>query len=178
MRRTAKGVIVATMVAAAGITVYGSSHREALAILNEPCADNTDTFAWVSNQTHDTLNLMSLGGLAVAIGLIIDDTVVVIENIARHLAEGQSGDAAVDQARLADRGSWLQQDQRVSRQMRERMLEHLQHRGFAGGERCGPVTAIARRLPLRTKPISVGMGAMCNATWPPTRSFKAGPVPR
>ncbi len=35
-----------------------------------------------------TLNLMSLGGLAVAIGLIIDDTVVVIENIARHLSMG------------------------------------------------------------------------------------------
>ncbi|HWE39839.1 MAG TPA: efflux RND transporter permease subunit [Isosphaeraceae bacterium] len=48
--------------------------------------------------TGDTLNLMSLGGLAVAIGLIIDDTVVVIENIARHLAEGQTGDAAVDLA--------------------------------------------------------------------------------
>ncbi len=48
--------------------------------------------------TGDTLNLMSLGGLAVAIGLIIDDTVVVIENIARHLAEGQSGDEAVDLA--------------------------------------------------------------------------------
>src|SRR5262245_735494 len=36
----------------------------------------------------ETLNLMSLGGLAVAIGLIIDDTVVVIENIARHLSSG------------------------------------------------------------------------------------------
>jgi len=48
--------------------------------------------------TGDTLNLMSLGGLAVAIGLIIDDTVVVIENISRHLAEGQAGDAAVDAA--------------------------------------------------------------------------------
>ena len=48
--------------------------------------------------TGDTLNLMSLGGLAVAIGLIIDDTVVVIENIARHMAEGQTGDAAVDRA--------------------------------------------------------------------------------
>src|SRR5205814_1213552 len=35
-----------------------------------------------------TLNLMSLGGLAVAIGLIIDDTVVVVENIARHLERG------------------------------------------------------------------------------------------
>ena len=46
----------------------------------------------------DTLNLMSLGGLAVAIGLIIDDTVVVIENIARHLAEGQTGDEAVNLA--------------------------------------------------------------------------------
>jgi multidrug efflux pump subunit AcrB len=34
-----------------------------------------------------TLNLMSLGGLAVAIGLIIDDTVVVVENIARHLEQ-------------------------------------------------------------------------------------------
>src|SRR5207245_9632607 len=33
----------------------------------------------------ETLNLMSLGGLAVAIGLIIDDTVVVIESISRHL---------------------------------------------------------------------------------------------
>src|SRR3954452_23957560 len=38
-----------------------------------------------------TLNLMSLGGLAVAIGLIIDDTVVVVENIARHLAPGERG---------------------------------------------------------------------------------------
>ena len=37
----------------------------------------------------ETLNLMSLGGLAVAIGLIIDDTVVVIENIARHLSSDQ-----------------------------------------------------------------------------------------
>ncbi len=46
----------------------------------------------------DTLNLMSLGGLAIAIGLIIDDTVVVIENISRHLAAGETGDTAVDSA--------------------------------------------------------------------------------
>jgi multidrug efflux pump subunit AcrB len=45
----------------------------------------------------ESLNLMSLGGLAVAIGLIIDDTVVVIENISRHLvptsAAGKSAEA-------------------------------------------------------------------------------------
>jgi multidrug efflux pump subunit AcrB len=40
--------------------------------------------------TGETLNLMSLGGLAVAIGLIIDDTVVVVENIARHLSKAES----------------------------------------------------------------------------------------
>jgi hypothetical protein len=35
-----------------------SSHREALAVLNEPCADNTDTYAWVSDGTHDKLYLI------------------------------------------------------------------------------------------------------------------------
>jgi multidrug efflux pump subunit AcrB len=43
----------------------------------------------------ETLNLMSLGGLAVAIGLIIDDTVVVIENIARHLTPEAHGRPSV-----------------------------------------------------------------------------------
>jgi len=37
---------------------WASSHREALPVLNEPCADNTDTFAWVSDGTHDKLYLI------------------------------------------------------------------------------------------------------------------------
>ena len=57
----------------------------------------TISFVFLS-LTGDTLNLMSLGGLAVAIGLIIDDTVVVIENISRHLAAGETGDMAIDSA--------------------------------------------------------------------------------
>jgi CzcA family heavy metal efflux pump len=43
-----------------------------------------------------TLNLMSLGGLAIAIGLIIDDAVVVIENIYRHRALGEPVDLAAE----------------------------------------------------------------------------------
>ena len=35
-----------------------SSHREALAVLNEPCADNTDTYAWVNDGAHDKLYLI------------------------------------------------------------------------------------------------------------------------
>jgi hypothetical protein len=46
-----------TLLATAG-SMYASSHREALAILNEPCADNTDTYAWVSDKTHDKLYLI------------------------------------------------------------------------------------------------------------------------
>src|SRR4029078_2109316 len=36
----------------------------------------------------ESVNLMSMGGLAVAIGLVIDDAVVVVENIHRKLVAG------------------------------------------------------------------------------------------
>jgi len=39
--------VAAILLAAFAIVAHASSHREALAILNEPCADNTDTYAWV-----------------------------------------------------------------------------------------------------------------------------------
>jgi hypothetical protein len=58
MRRLLQGLVAITVVAAAGRTAHGSSHREALAILNEPCADNTDTYAWVQNTSHNKLYLI------------------------------------------------------------------------------------------------------------------------
>ena len=50
--------IAALALAAIGVAAQASSHREALAILNEPCADNTDTYAWVQPGTHDKLFLI------------------------------------------------------------------------------------------------------------------------
>lgn len=41
-----------------------------------------------------TLNLMTLGGLAVGLGLIIDDVVVTVENIHRQRQEGKDGETA------------------------------------------------------------------------------------
>src|SRR5437773_8273025 len=49
--------------------------------------------------THQTLNSMTLGGLALVIGLLIDESIVVLENTQRHLTLGKSAqDAAHDGA--------------------------------------------------------------------------------
>jgi len=41
-----------------------------------------------------TINIMTLGGFALAIGRLVDDSVVVLENINRHLAEGSPPEVA------------------------------------------------------------------------------------
>jgi multidrug efflux pump subunit AcrB len=45
-----------------------------------------------------SFDLMTLGGVAAAIGLVIDDAIVVVENIYTHLARGQSRHEAVQRA--------------------------------------------------------------------------------
>lgn len=42
-----------------------------------------------------TMNLMTLGALAIGVGLVIDDAIVVVENVFRHLAEGLAPPDAV-----------------------------------------------------------------------------------
>ena len=55
----------------------------------------TILFLWVIGQSF---NLMTLGGLAAAIGLVIDDAIVVVENIVVHRDSGQT---RADAVRLA-----------------------------------------------------------------------------
>ncbi|MCI9672561.1 MAG: efflux RND transporter permease subunit [Lawsonibacter sp.] len=42
------------------------------------------------NVFHLTLNMMSLGGIAMGVGMIVDNSIVVLENIYRYSAEGRS----------------------------------------------------------------------------------------
>ncbi len=50
---------------------------------------------FVMSLIGQSFNLMTLGAMAIAIGLVIDDAVVITENIARHLALGASRAAAI-----------------------------------------------------------------------------------
>jgi CzcA family heavy metal efflux pump len=61
------------------------------------------TLAWTFGAIDyfgQTLNLMSLGGLAVAIGLVVDDAIVIVEAIVCRLEDGETvGDAAANGTR-------------------------------------------------------------------------------
>src|SRR6266849_5666133 len=48
--------------------------------------------------TGQSFNLMTLGGLAAAVGLVIDDAIVVLENIVLHRDAGQSRSQAIQSA--------------------------------------------------------------------------------
>ena len=43
----------------------------------------------------ETINIMTLGGLALAVGILVDDATVTIENINSHLEEGQEVEEAI-----------------------------------------------------------------------------------
>jgi multidrug efflux pump subunit AcrB len=47
---------------------------------------------------RQTINIMTLGGLALAVGILVDEASVAIENIHAHLAEGKSAPVAVRDA--------------------------------------------------------------------------------
>jgi multidrug efflux pump subunit AcrB len=59
-----------------------------IVVLNIPLALLAATLAlWLTGQT---INLMTLGGMALAVGILVDEATVTIENIHTHLARGKT----------------------------------------------------------------------------------------
>ncbi len=53
---------------------------------------------FIMSLTDISLNIMSLGGLALGVGLLVDNTIVMLENISRHQRMGEAPDVAASNA--------------------------------------------------------------------------------
>ena len=85
------GVIREAVIAAAltglMILIFLGSWRSTLIIaVSIPLSILTSVI--VLSFLHETINIMTLGGLALAVGILVDDATVTIENIERHFEEG------------------------------------------------------------------------------------------
>src|ERR1700756_2836868 len=91
VRGSINGVIREAVIAAAltglMILIFLGSWRSTLIIaVSIPLSILTSVV--VLSFLHQTINIMTLGGLALAVGILVDDATVTIENIERHLEEG------------------------------------------------------------------------------------------
>jgi CzcA family heavy metal efflux pump len=95
---TRDAIVIGVLLAALVLLVFLRSFRlTAIAVAALPA-----TVALVGlalGATGQTVNLMTLSGIAAALGLIADDAIVVIENIERHHRPGEEGDPAEKGAR-------------------------------------------------------------------------------
>ena len=81
----ATGAILASLM----ILIFLGSFRSTVAIfLSIPLSILAGAFGL--HMMGATINVMTLGGFALAIGRLVDDSTVVLENINRHLAEGKA----------------------------------------------------------------------------------------
>jgi hydrophobe/amphiphile efflux-1 (HAE1) family protein len=87
------GLLLSVVILFAFLRNWGTTF---VAILVIPVTVLTTFLAmWLAGLSFD---LMTLGGVAAAIGLVIDDAIVVVENIYTHLTRGQSRSEAVRRA--------------------------------------------------------------------------------
>jgi multidrug efflux pump subunit AcrB len=91
VRGAINGVIREAVIAAAltglMILVFLGSWRSTVIIaISIPLSILTSVM--VLSFLHETINIMTLGGLALAVGILVDDATVTIENIERYLEDG------------------------------------------------------------------------------------------
>jgi len=93
INRTANNALVGGILAMIFILVFLRNWRPTVTIfLAIPLSIITTFIAFYL--AGYTINLMTLGGLALGIGMLVDNAVVVIENIFRHLEEGADREKA------------------------------------------------------------------------------------
>ncbi len=87
------GAILATLIVFVFLRDFWITVISAVALPTSVIA----TFAFLQSMGF-TLNMMTTLGLSLAIGILIDDAIIVIENIHRHLAMGKTGEQAAKDA--------------------------------------------------------------------------------
>src|SRR5579863_1270537 len=93
VRGSINGVVREAVIAAAltglMILLFLGSWRSTLIIaVSIPLSILTSVI--VLSFLHETINIMTLGGLALAVGILVDDATVTIENIERYLEQGSN----------------------------------------------------------------------------------------
>ena len=82
-----EGVIAAGLTGLMILLFLGSGRSTLIIAISIPLSILASTIAlWALGQT---INIMTLGGLALAVGILVDDATVTIENINSHLEEGK-----------------------------------------------------------------------------------------
>ncbi len=84
---TVEAVIASLLVSLMILVFLGSWRNTIVVITSIPCAILAGLLALYF--TGNTINLMTLGGLALATGILVDDATVAVENIHRHRSLGQ-----------------------------------------------------------------------------------------
>jgi len=82
-----EALIAACLTALMILTFLGSWRSTLIIATSIPLAILSSII--VLSLTGQTINIMTLGGLALAVGILVDDATVAIENINRHLAMGK-----------------------------------------------------------------------------------------
>jgi multidrug efflux pump subunit AcrB len=83
-----EGVIAAALTALMILLFLGSWRSTLIIAISIPLSVLASLAAL--SAIGDTFNLMTLGGLALAVGILVDDATVTIENIERHLRAGET----------------------------------------------------------------------------------------
>jgi multidrug efflux pump subunit AcrB len=82
-----EGIIAAALTALMILLFLGSWRSTLIIALSIPLSVLTSLA--ILSGLGETINLMTLGGLALAVGILVDDATVAIENIHRHMATGK-----------------------------------------------------------------------------------------